>query len=198
MELKDIFNNDQIPEDLLNMQTYLQGARRTPDIRMADFPDGGMTGAYFPAKNLIAILDGMTPKETQNTAMHEYTHATKNQMNRQYEDTSWKAYNNNPSVTRLDQLFKDAYQKLIYPTSVSTANVVDPEYRWTNRNEARAYGISNMNIPEGNKMPDYVPPHYDASSAQEHAILLNLAQRAATQTRYTPPTWMDQLKNLFK
>ena len=202
MELGDFFNSSQPPDDLLQMQSYLQGARRTPTMGYANLPEG-MTGFYKPADNLIGVLPYQSKADEENTAMHEYAHAVKSQIERQFNTTRWKELNQYPDVTSLDKLFTDAYLKFAEPTpSLSVSKVKDPEYRWNNRSEARAFGIANMNVPNGVKDSSMVPPHYDASAAQEHSILLDLAQKAALQPRQTPPSWYDKhigtLKDLFK
>ena len=129
--------------------------------------------------------------------MHEYTHAAKNQMGRQYFDEGRRQREG--LSTTLDRQFRNAYEKLADPTRhVPNTEMSRADYRWNDRNEARAFGIANMNIPKGNGFPGDVPAHYDASAAQENSILFELAQRAALQSRRTPPTMIQSLQNLFK
>ena len=197
MQLSDFFGNTPIPDDLQAQQTYLKGANAEPDMGYAAFKDPRDLGQYASKINMLGIMQNLPPADLQNTVMHEYTHATQNQMDKQ----AWDVYNKQQAgtSTHLDDQFLDAYHKMMAPSTMPTPQINDVGYRWNNRKEAMAFGTANMNIPDSSSRSNPMPNHYDPTAATQHAILLDLAQRAQQQQRPTPqPSYIDQLMNMFR
>jgi hypothetical protein len=193
MELKDFFGDSQVPQEVQDMQNYLQGARREPDMGYASL-GGGTLGAYVRSKNMLGIQPNLDPDMERNTISHEYNHSVNNQMDMQGGRT-WQRQQNRTN-TPLDDQYLDAFHKMNQKSNLTSQGVEEAPYRWEDRNEARSYGLANMLYPKGAGFP--VPPHYDASAAQESAILMELAQRAAQQQRQSSPSFTQTLKNLFR
>lgn len=192
MELKDFFGDSQVPQEVQDMQYYLQGARREPNISYSNL-GGDTLGVYNKNKNALSILRNLDPSVEKNTISHEYNHAVNNQMDRQGGSTWRRQYNG--TNTALDDQFLDAFHKMNQKSNLPSRGIYEAPYRWEDRDEARSYGLSNMLFPKGVEFP--VPPHYDATAAQEAVILMDLSRRSAQQVRQSSPSFIQTLRNLF-
>lgn len=189
-----------MPSELQDMYSYLQGARQLPSIRPSGNFAEGTHGEYDPEDNAIRF-DPTYPEQSINTTLaHEFSHAAHQQAGQQYIQAA-RRLREGDKTGPMDNQYVDAYTKL-YDTArgeLPPHPMQSPEnerYRYQNRNEAQAFGIGNSLYPQGAVWP--VNPHIDASSAQEQQVMMDLARRHALQTRRSSPTFMQELRGLFK
>jgi hypothetical protein len=211
MGLDEFFKDGELPvqqgTDLSKIYNYLQSRRSVPMFEVDnDLRDTTTQATYDHRDNTIRI--NPNARSLESTIPHEMTHAAQEQMGWQ-----WLRGLNNRNTegnTGLDRQYVDAYEKLHRTPTKLPSNGINPKtslpylegpkeerYR-TGQNEREAFGMGNMQLPDYVERGFPMPPHYDATAASEHSILLELAQRAAQQQRQSSPSFTQTLKNLFR
>jgi hypothetical protein len=192
--LSDYFQGT-MPDELSDMYSYLQGARRTPSVKPSGSFDAGTYGDYDESQNALRF-DPSYETKVNNVLTHEYSHAANAQQGNQFLEASRRLREGDTSGP-MDKQYADAFIKLngsgaeknLPPHTPLSSE--DETYRFRNRNEAQAFGLGNMLYPKGATFQ--VQPHIDASAAQEQQIMMDLARRHALQVRHTPLTFLQQL-----
>ena len=180
---------------LLNKQGKL------PKLTFTSIPEAGVNGTYSKDRNEVTLDKFLTKNDQTNALAHEITHTLSHvmkdkvwAMRDQYEKT-------NKPATGMDAQFLDAYRKLD-PDLTKLKGFQYPskeynDYRYSNT-EAPAFAVGRMEDPRTTiTRQDYwnnspAGGHFDATMAQEQAILRDLYGRTQQpQQQPTAPWYKD-------
>ena len=164
----------------------LNSTGQLPKISFAKLSESGRSGEYDRASNSITI--DTNNKNLASTLPHELTHALRYVMQDKVRGLGAASQQTGKPLTGADQQLFDAWYKLDPRDSkINPLNYPDPAYQKYRFSftEAPAFAVGNMENPQkfSSKGDYYMTSpggrHYDATMAQEQAILRDLYARQA-------------------
>jgi hypothetical protein len=181
-----LFNSFSNNKDIDEIIKMLSSIKALPETVYTTFKDPSQNGEWDPNTNTIYL--NKNDKNPDNTYAHEFSHVLNDAMDKSFISLRAKVYQGE-KLTPEESKFVLGYAKL----KPSTSNVIpgawlDPNYeayRLSNR-EVPAFAIGNMASPQ--KAKAAAAPHFDATIAQEQAILRDLYAR---QQQPATPWWKD-------
>jgi hypothetical protein len=177
------------------LSNYLTSRRAFPEIQyklnpsnnFGSFREAGLFSQSINPRGLVKLnadpestgAEYMTP-----TLIHELTHATEQQLIRQYYELK-----NKPNKTDLEKQFMDNFQKIIGSSEPKIRGQIEQlapnfskeksNYRASSQ-EGLAFALQNAMYPE-NVFINKAPSHVDPSIATQLMLLLEQAQRVQNQ-----------------
>ena len=164
----------------------LNSTGQLPKIGFANLSKSGRSGEYDRASNSIII--NTNTKDLVSTLPHELTHALRYVMQDKVRGLGAVAQQTGKPLMGADRQLFDAWYKLDPRDSkINPLDYQDPAYQnyRFSFTEAPAFAVGNMEDPQkfSNKGDYYMTSpggsHYDATMAQEQAILRDLYARQA-------------------
>ena len=164
----------------------LNATGQLPKISFSKIPEGGVSGLYDKELNSITI--DANKKNPEITLPHELTHALRYVMQDKVRKLGAAAQQTGKPLTGADQQLFDAWYKLdpdfskIPKLQYPSSGFQNYRFSFT---EAPAFAVGNMENPKQSlsKAEYYMTSpggsHYDATMAQEQAILRDLYARQA-------------------
>lgn len=177
------------------LSNYLMSRRAFPEIQykpnpsntFGSFREGGLFSDGVNPRGLVRLNaqpESTGAKYMTPTLTHELTHATEEQLIRQYYELK-----NKPKKTDLEKQFMDNFQKIVgssEPQIRTQIQQLSPEFSNLNSNyrtsstEGLAFGVQNSAYPE-NIFINKAPSHVDPTIATQLMLLLEQAQRVQDQ-----------------
>ena len=179
----------------------LNSTGQLPKINFSKIPEGGVSGLYDKELNSITI--DANKKNPEITLPHELTHALRYVMQDKVRGLGAAAQQTGKPLTGADQQLFDAWYKLdpdfskIPKLQYPSSGFQNYRFSFT---EAPAFAVGNMENPQKSlSRPEYYMTnpggsHYDATMAQEQAILRDLYARQLNQ-QSTTPIYTDPFAN---
>jgi len=171
----------------------LNSTGQLPKISFAKLSEVGRSGEYDKESNSI-ILD-TNSKKLGVTLPHELTHALRYVIRDKVRNIGETARQTGVPPIGIDKQLFDAWYKLD-PRDSKMNSLQYPDQAYQNYrfsfNEAPAFAVGNMeNLQKSFSRPEYFMTspggsHYDATLAQEQAILRDLYARQLNQQSTTP------------
>ena len=179
-----LFSNNKDLEEIIKILSSIQAL---PQTAFTSFKDPKQQGEWDPTTNTV-YLNKNNPNDVQ-TQTHEFSHALQDKM-QEYWFALKKKTQEGGKLTADQTRFLEAMDKLqpeqsnLFPGAWKDSAYQDYRTSWR---EAPAFGVGNMATPDKSKSAAL--PHYDATMAQEQAILRELYNRKAQEP--TTPWWKD-------
>lgn len=179
----------------------LNSTGQLPKINFSKIPEGGVSGLYNKELNSVTI--DADKKSSEITLPHELTHALRYVMRDKVRALGTEAERTGRPFTNAEQQLFDAWYKLDPDLSkIKPLKYPDPAYQnyRFSFTEAPAFAVGNMeNLNKFVSKADYYATspggsHYDATMAQEQAILRDLYARQLNQ-QSTTPIYTDPFAN---
>ena len=164
----------------------LNSTGQLPKINFSKIPEGGVSGLYNKELNSVTI--DANKKSAEITLPHELTHALRYALQSKAREIGDTALQTGKFPSETDKQFYDAWYKLDPDLSkMSPLKYPDPAYQnyRFSFTEAPAFAVGNMENPKQSlSKAEYYGTspggsHYDATMAQEQAILRDLYARQA-------------------
>jgi len=178
----------------------LNSTGQLPKINFSKIPEGGVSGLYDKELNSITI--DASKKNSEITLPHELTHALRYVMQDKVRNIGTTAQETGIPITGVDKQLFDAFYKLdpdfskIPKLQYPSSGFQNYRFSFT---EAPAFAVGNMENPQKSfSRPEYFMTspggsHYDATMAQEQAILRDLYARKLNQQ--ATPAYSDPFGN---